>query len=120
VLYIKGKNEKGEKMTKQDEIAILTKAADELGRNSYCGEWLREIIPQIENEMKCDIIPCYSMFQYRQDAERIIETAQDKAAAIIDKAKAEAETLKKTVDMRCKEALAWAKYRMEQAIDKLK
>jgi hypothetical protein len=48
---------KANPMTKSDEIQILTAAADSLGSDSYCGDWLREQIPFIESDIRSDIEP---------------------------------------------------------------
>jgi len=44
-------------MSKNEEIQILTAAADSLGPDSYCGSWLRDQIPFIEIDIKSDIEP---------------------------------------------------------------
>lgn len=44
-------------MTKNEEIQILTAAADSLGSDSYCGSWLREQIPFIESDIRSDVEP---------------------------------------------------------------
>ena len=44
-------------MTKSEEIQILTTAADSLGSDSYCGDWLREQIPFIESDIRSDFAP---------------------------------------------------------------
>ncbi len=44
-------------MTKQQELNILGKAIDELGENSYLGPALRHLLPEIENNLRCDIEP---------------------------------------------------------------
>jgi hypothetical protein len=43
--------------SKSQEIQILTAAADSLGSNSYCGDWLREQIPFIESDIRSDFAP---------------------------------------------------------------
>jgi hypothetical protein len=43
--------------TKSEEIRILTAAADSLGSDSYCGDWLREQIPFIESDIRSDFEP---------------------------------------------------------------
>lgn len=43
--------------SKSEEIRILTAAADSLGHDSYCGQWLREQIPFIESDIRSDIEP---------------------------------------------------------------
>jgi len=88
-------------MTKSDEIQILTAAADSLGSNSYCGDWLREQIPFIESDIRSDIEPgvltsasiqdcARKCFEMRGEAMRerakIVQDAHDEAERIMDAA----------------------------------
>lgn len=41
-------------MTKQNEIDLIKDLASKLDHNTYCGPWLREMIPFIESDMRSD------------------------------------------------------------------
>ena len=88
-------------MTKNEEIQILSAAADSLGPDSYCGSWLREQIPFIESDIKSDIEPgilasasiqdcARKCFEMRGEAMRertkIIQDARDEAERIMGNA----------------------------------
>ena len=77
-------------MTKAQEIQILLDAVNKLGIDSYCGEWLRDQIPFIEHDMKCDIIPTSSWSETRKLHDGMINTAREQANYIIKDAKEEA------------------------------
>ena len=101
-------------MTKERELAILLETAKQLGVDSYCGEWLKNMILPLQDCMRSDTLPevYFSEDRYRQDAltsqknlimlaernaERIITLAEDRAKTIIqgaqDDARKERENL---------------------------
>jgi cell division septum initiation protein DivIVA len=92
---------KSNPMTKSDEIQILSAAADSLGSDSYCGQWLREQIPFIESDIQSDIEPgilasasiqdcarkCFEMRgEAMRDRSKIIQDARDEAERIMENA----------------------------------
>lgn len=44
-------------MNKADELKILADAAKKLGKDSYLGDALLELLPFVESEMRSDIFP---------------------------------------------------------------
>ena len=87
--------------SKSEEIQILIAAADSLGSDSYCGDWLREQIPFIESDIRSDFAPgvlasasiqdcARKCFEMRGEAMRertkIIQDARDEAERIMESA----------------------------------
>jgi cell division septum initiation protein DivIVA len=73
-------------MTKAQEIQILIKAVNTLGIYSYCGEWLRDQIPHIEHDMRCDILPTSSWSETRRLHDGMLNAAREQANYIIKNA----------------------------------
>lgn len=73
-------------MTKNDEIQLLLEASIKLGSDSYCGDWLKEQIPFIEHDMRCDIIPNSSWSDTRRLHDGILNTAREQANHILKEA----------------------------------
>lgn len=69
-------------MTKSDEIQILREAAARLGPESYCGPWLAEIIPFIEQDIRSDFVPA-SIEAARKEAARIISEATERGKELL-------------------------------------
>ena len=80
-------------MTKNDEIQLLLEASIKLGSNSYCGDWLKEQIPFIEHDMRCDIIPNSSWVETRRLHDGMLETAKQQSEYLIKNAKEKAEKI---------------------------
>lgn len=82
-------------MTKQQELDIIKETAEKLGGNSYCGPWLRHMLPLIEQDMRNDFpIDVPNLLKLRAEMNllsREIEKARAKAnetiADMIDKAR---------------------------------
>ena len=105
-------------MTKNNEIEILRETAKRLGPDSYCGEWLASILPQIEAEIRSDYIPIESPAETESRAKEIVATARLEAAEIVKRANEEKTKLEN--DMRkLKDAAAAALYRTRQEISDL-
>jgi hypothetical protein len=85
-------------MTKQQEIDILAAAADKLGADSYCGPWLRDQIPAVEQDMRSDFLPTPSWAESRRIHENSIANAKAEAERIIRQAKEEAESIKREAE----------------------
>ena len=90
-------------MTKKREIEILQEAAEKLGADSYCGPWLREQIPQVDMEIRDDILPgnsgrVYGLQESYKEAARIIAEARHRAQAMLDDAHKQVLEAKKSVD----------------------
>ena len=74
--------------TKDEELAALGAVADRLGAHSYLGPWIRDALPWLADQLRCDYMPQRA----RAMAE---EAARIKAAAIstADAIRAEAREL---------------------------
>ena len=86
-------------MTKSQELQILRETIAKLGQNSYCGAWLADQLPSIESAIASDYPPetyALSIHEARIHCEKIIGQANDEAAAIEKRAKAEAEKLRES------------------------
>lgn len=103
-------------MTKNDEIQLLLEASIKLGSDSYCGDWLKEQIPYIEHDMRCDIIPNSSWSDTRrlhdgmietakQQCEYLLKAATEKADKIMRDAEKQAENTRKTLARDIQKAL---------------
>jgi len=87
-------------MEKNEEIRILRETVNKLGRNSYTGDWLAGLIPEIEGLMRADICPTITINEAKQQAAAIIDEARGKAADIEAKAKIEADTIIKGAEQK--------------------
>ena len=86
-------------LSKSDEIQILRETIAKLGQNSYCGPWLAEQLPSIESAITSDYPPeayALSIHEARVHCEKLISQANDEAAAIEKRAKADAEKLRES------------------------
>ena len=80
-------------MTKAQEIQILTETVNTLGIDSYCGEWLRDQIPFIEHDIRCDLMPTPTWAETRKMHDETCANALSKALGVIDDAKKEAKRI---------------------------
>jgi hypothetical protein len=92
-------------MTKQNEIETLLACAKTLGGDSYCGPWLLDQIPQIEAEIRSDLLPMVSYSesrlaqdqmreQVKADCDRMFANAKKEAEQIIARAETHAKTVR--------------------------
>jgi hypothetical protein len=77
-------------MTKQNEIAILTDCVQKLGSDSYCGDWLKSILPEVEWLMKCDMIPTITIAETRSQCDAMRKEASEYSAKLISQAELQA------------------------------
>ena len=80
-------------MTKQDEIETLRKTAEKLGANSYCGPWLLDQIPQIEQDIRSDYFPQITWTESRRIQDQHIANAKSQAEFMLKQAKEKAERM---------------------------
>lgn len=103
-------------MTKHDEIQALIALANKLGTHSYCGDWLKDQIPFIEHDIRCDILPNASWSETRrlhdgmletakQQAEYLLKSATEKADRIVRDAETRAENTRRTLARDIQKAL---------------
>ena len=81
-------------MDKKTEIETLRACVATLGRNSYCGEWLAEQIPQIESDLRADFYPQMSRAQSVRECEQRKADTEDERAQMLESAKREADKMR--------------------------
>lgn len=85
-------------MTKNEELQILREAAEKLGPDSYCGPWLRTVIPIIERDIRSDNPP--DPITHRQYAAQIMAEAEE----VLRRAKADADIVMHAAKKKLEEA----------------
>ena len=78
-------------MEKQSEITILRETAEKLGNASYCGPWLKRILPGIERDIASDHFP--QVPEPAEYAASVIAEAKREANEMLRKAKLEADRM---------------------------
>jgi cell division septum initiation protein DivIVA len=87
-------------MTKANELAILTDAVQKLGSDSYCGEWLKSILPEVESLMRSDFIPTLTIAETRSQCDAMRKEAAEHAAKIICEAEMKSAKIISEADRR--------------------
>lgn len=92
-------------MTKLNEIEIITDCVQKLGSDSYCGDWLKSILPEVEWLMTCDMIPTLTIAETRSQCDAMRKEASEHSAKLISQAELNAakiiiEAQKKTTMIR--------------------
>lgn len=77
-------------MNKNFELEILRDCVAKLGRNSYCGAWLAEILPSIESDIQADLVPTATIAATRIECERMVDDAKQRASELISAAESKA------------------------------
>jgi hypothetical protein len=101
--------------TKADELAAVEALAAQLGPNSYLGPWLRDALPWLADQLRCDYTPqraremaeeaarvraeaCCDAIAMRQSAQlearRLLEGASSHTEELKAKAEAEADRIR--------------------------
>ena len=73
-------------MTKSNELAILTDCVKKLGSDSYCGDWLKSILPEVESLMRSDMIPTITIAETRSQCDAMRKEASEYSAKLISQA----------------------------------
>ena len=73
-------------MTKANELAILTDCVQKLGSDSYCGDWLKSILPEVEWLMRSDFIPTLTISETRSQCDAMRKEASEHSAKLISQA----------------------------------
>lgn len=81
-------------MTKNQEIEVLTRAAAELGPDSYLGPWLTSILGELERDIRSDILPTINIAWARAECFGLLADARLKAVDIKTDATRDAETIR--------------------------
>lgn len=88
-------------MTKETEIALLLETAHKLGVNSYCGEWLTQMLDPLTDCIKSDLLPEIYFSDARYEAEarakqlKTVTDAKEFAERVMAQAEIDAETLRR-------------------------
>ena len=91
-------------MTKDQELAILARAADDLGPHSYLGPWLNSVLPEIAQAITSDVTP----------SPELPHVARLRSAAIIEHAEAAVCDLRQRAEKDCADLLDKARRDADQ------
>lgn len=80
-------------MTKQNELEILDEAIAKLGRDSYCGAWLKSVRGEVENDIRCDCFPSASISEAEKHSRTLRASAQEFRDTMVSNAEAEARRI---------------------------
>lgn len=101
---------------KNQELVALKALAKHLGPDSYVGPWLTDVIPQIEQDMRSDILPVRTYAQCREDCEAAVADARARAAEIVARAEREAAaTIARAVQQRA-DIYGWVRDQLNRAL----
>jgi cell division septum initiation protein DivIVA len=106
-------------MKKSQEIETLRETAEKLGPNSYCGDWLIDQLPYIENDMRSDFLPQTSWTETRKLEQNTLALAKKQAARIIKDAEEQAERIRKDARQNSDLIRNILKMDLQKAIDTL-
>lgn len=85
---------KAQPITKAEEIALLQRCALELGPDSYSGAWLLSVLAEVQSNLASDFVPVMTLADAARRSRDIIEASEQRAAEILDRAKADAEKIR--------------------------
>jgi cell division septum initiation protein DivIVA len=106
-------------MTKEKEIAILTKAASDLGTASYCGTWLASIIWELERDLRSDFLPVLTLAEARKRADDLLVEAQAKAEQIRQTAQRQADKLQQEAITEAQRIRAGVRHDLQKALNSI-
>ena len=106
-------------MNKQDEIETLRKTAEKLGENSYCGPWLLDQIPQIEQDIRSDLFPLTTWTESRRIQDQHIANAKTQAEFLLKQAKDKADRMIQDAEKHSAQIRASLIRDLEKAISNL-
>lgn len=106
-------------MTKHDEIQALIALSDKLGTHSYCGDWLKDQIPHIEHDMRCDIIPTSSWSETRRLHDGMLDTAKQQAEYLLKAATEKADKIVRDAETRAENTRRMLARDIQRALDAL-
>ena len=106
-------------MNKQDELETLRKTAEKLGSNSYCGPWLLDQIPQIEQDLRSDFFPQITWAESRRIQDQHLANAKTQAEFLLKQAKEKAERMVQDAEKHSAQIRASLIRDMEKAISNL-
>jgi len=106
-------------MTKDQELAILAKAASDLGSASYLGDWLASITWELERDLRSDFIPVLTLSEARRRADEVIAEAHYKAEKVLAGAQREADKLLQDAIDSSRRVRAALRHDLQQALNNL-
>jgi hypothetical protein len=106
-------------MTKQDEIYLLTTCAETLGPDSYCGPWLKDQIPFIEHDIRCDMFPNASWSDTRRLHDGMIATEKEHVEYIVKAATEKADGIIKDAEKRAENTRRMLARDIQKALDSI-
>jgi len=71
----------------------LRKTAEKLGANSYCGPWLLDQLPQIEQDIRSDFFPQITWAESRRIQDQHLANAKTQAEFLLKQAKDKADRM---------------------------
>lgn len=106
-------------MNKQDELETLRKTAEKLGANSYCGPWLLDQIPQIEQDIRSDFFPQITWAESRRIQDQHLANAKTQAEFLLKQAKEKAERMVQDAEKHSMQIRALLRRDIEKVIASL-
>jgi hypothetical protein len=106
-------------MNKQDELETLRKTAEKLGSNSYCGPWLLDQLPQIEQDIRSDFFPQTTWAESRRIQEQHLANAKTQAEFLLKQAKEKADRMIQDAEKHSAQVRASLIRDLEKAISNL-
>lgn len=106
-------------MNKQDEIETLRKTAEKLGANSYCGPWLLDQIPQIEQDIRSDYFPQITWTESRRIQDQHIANAKSQAEFMLKQAKDKADRMIQDAEKHSKQIRESLRRDLQKAADSI-
>lgn len=104
-------------MTKSNELAILTDCVQKLGSDSYCGEWLKSVLPEVEWLMTCDMIPTITITETRSQCDAMRREAVEHCDKITYKAIADADKIVNNAHSKANGIRMMLKRDIQKALD---
>lgn len=106
-------------MTKDQELAILRKAIQDLRVDSYLGPWLNSITDELERDLRSDFIPVLTLSEARRRADNVLADAHAKAEQIRQEAQREADKVKQDAIDSSRRVRAALRHDLQQALNNL-
>lgn len=106
-------------MTKDQELAILRKAIQDLRVDSYLGPWLNSVTDELERDLRSDFIPVLTLSEARRRADNVLADAHYKAEKVLAEAQREADKLKQESIDNARRIRAALRHDLQQALNNL-
>lgn len=103
-------------MTKTQEIEVLTRAAAELGPDSYLGPWLTSILGELERDIRSDILPTITLAEARARCFELMAEASLKAVDLKTEAARNADNIRAIAARDAAEARTRAAEALREAL----